>query len=62
MGFLTPKVPKPVPPPNPAAPAKGIKTPLPDDLSGFGRASLISTTAQGLRRKPNTERSSLIGG
>lgn len=66
MSFLKPKVPKPVPPPTPPTPAQ---SPLyakefqraEDEVPNFD-ASLISTGAQGLRRKAATQRTSLLGG
>lgn len=65
MGFKpkTPKVPTPPPPPNaPSSPlvAKNSGSELFDLPFGFG--SFISTSSSGLRRKANTQRTSLIGG
>lgn len=60
MSFLSPKAPKLPPPPNVAlkADASGL-----DDLkSNSPEASLISTSAQGLKRRAKTQRVSLIGG
>lgn len=64
MGFLKPSIPAPPPPaPPPASP--GLQ-PGGESLPGRsmlpGAASLISTSAQGLKRKASTQRSSLIGG
>lgn len=65
MGFLSPKPPKVAKPPlqsepitygNPQNPDLGLNTP------GSTAGSLISTSAQGLRRKPNVRKPSLIGG
>jgi hypothetical protein len=63
MGFLTPKVPKSIPPPLPPLPP----TPAEDSMSGTGivspeAASLISTSTQGLKRRASVRRTSLIGG
>lgn len=59
MGFLSPKAPKPKPPPNPAIAAQSGE----DSMNpAGGYSSLISTTAQGLKRKANTQRTSLLGG
>ena len=63
MGFLSPKPPKPVPPPNPASSPITAKT----DTGGlpnipFGVGSLITTSSSGLKRKASTQRVSLIGG
>lgn len=64
MSFMKP--PKPVappPPPNPAASpvaaagGAALTGPVPSSYS-----SLISTSAQGLKRKANVSRTSLIGG
>lgn len=59
FGGLTPKVPKPPPAPNMATQAEAG-----DPSAGIApsAASLISTSAQGLRRKANTQKTSLIGG
>lgn len=62
MGFtgLLPKAPKAPPPPaNPA-----MSPPAETDEFGVAPAagSLISTAAQGLRRRASTQRTSLIGG
>lgn len=61
MGFLKPKVPKAPPPPNaavsPIEASAGMEESLTDQP-----ASLISTSSQGLKRKPETQRVSLIGG
>lgn len=60
MGFMKPKMPKPAPPPNaaitPSDSAVKTDTMLPSSTS------LISTTAQGLKRRASVQRSSLIGG
>lgn len=65
MGFLSPKVPKPTPPPTPANPAIAASD------AGFnaediglapGARSLVSTSNQGLKRRASTQRTSLIGG
>lgn len=63
MGFLTPKAPKAPPPPaNPAL--SPIDADATDDPTGLADQpnSLISTSSQGLKRKPETQRVSLIGG
>lgn len=59
--FSSPKPPRPVP--AAAAPVAAV-APAEDEVTGSGRAagSLITTGSQGLRRKPNTQRGSLIGG
>lgn len=62
MSFLKPKMPTPTPAPNPAAEPVDI-TPAPvSDILRPSSTSLISTTAQGLKRKASTQRASLIGG
>lgn len=58
MGFSKPK--KPPPPPNVPILAKDTLAELPD--IPFGANSLISTSSSGLKRKANTQRTSLIGG
>lgn len=57
--FVNPKVPKPPPAPNMATQAEAG-----DPSSGIApsAASLISTSAQGLKRKAATQKTSLIGG
>ncbi len=62
MGFLMPKpkVPKPVPPANNPIIARDTPQPLAD--SPFTPASLISTSTSGLKRRADTQRTSLIGG
>jgi len=62
MGFLKPKVPKTPPPPNPAI--SPIDAAASEDITGLADqpGSLINTSAQGLKRKPETQRVSLIGG
>jgi len=60
MGFMKPKVPKAPPAPNQAISA--IDAELPTDELAPSSLSLISTAARGLRRRANTERTSLIGG
>lgn len=62
MGFMRPKVPKAPPPPNAAV--SPITADSGEEVSGLMGApsSLISTSAQGLKRKPSTQRTSLIGG
>lgn len=57
MGFLFPKAPKPVPPPNPAQPApttNAFAAPTPSAGSFLGPANF--------GRKSSTTKSSLIGG
>lgn len=67
MGFLRPKIPTPPPAPNPATPAAAAMDPLgagaPVTGSGVYSSahSLISTSAQGLKRRATTQRTSLIG-
>jgi len=62
MSFMKPKIPKTPPPANPAI------SPIEADAANDGDSlaqqsnSLISTSAQGLKRKPETQRVSLIGG
>jgi len=61
--FKRPKVPTPPPPPNPAITATSaglFDSAQPNYASAAG--SLISTTAQGLKRRASTQRRSLIGG
>lgn len=61
MGFLSKKPPTPKPPAN--APQLASQTPTPLDYVPFGGpGSLISTGPSGLKRKANTQRTSLIGG
>ena len=65
MGFLRPKIPTPPPPPNTATAAL-------DPFSAEGlmgnegvyssARSLINTSSRGLKRKAQTQRTSLIGG
>ena len=63
MGFLKPKMPTPIPPPSPPNPAiTPTEVKLPEEELGPATGSLISTTARGLQRKANTQRTSLIGG
>lgn len=65
MGFLKPKIPTPPPEPNPATPAID-----PFNAEGnygpggtFSAAqSLIHTSSRGLKRRAETQRTSLIGG
>lgn len=61
----TPQVPTPPPPPNPAT-AAGMSDPTISRAGEFasrGMDSLISSApSAGLARKPNTAKSSLIGG
>lgn len=62
MGFLKPKIPKPAPAPNPAAdPIDTTPSMLTDSLAPSA-TSLIATSAQGLKKRASTQRSSLIGG
>lgn len=62
MSFMRPKVP--TPPPAPNAAVSPIDAGAPAETPGLVNApsSLISTSAQGLKRKPSTQRTSLIGG
>lgn len=62
MGFMRPKVP--TPPPAPNAAVSPIIAGSQEDMTGLTGtpSSLISTSAQGLKRKPSTQRTSLIGG
>lgn len=65
MGFMTPKIPKAPPAPTPANPAI-----TPTSAEAFNlengmasnKSSLISTSSRGLRRRAETQRTSLIGG
>jgi len=61
MGFLKPKVPKPVTPANNPILARDTSQPL-DDMGFTGPGSLITTGPSGLKRKASTQRTSLIGG
>lgn len=62
MGFLSPKQPKPAPPPA-NAPTSPFGSESGDrEAQPFGISSLISTSSQGLKRRANTQRTSLIGG
>lgn len=62
MGFMRPKVPTAPPPPNAAV--SPIMAASGAESTGFADApgSLITTSGQGLKRKPSTQRISLIGG
>jgi hypothetical protein len=62
MSFMKPKVPK--APPAPNAAVSPIEAAGADPMTGLADQpnSLISTSAQGLKRKPSTQRVSLIGG
>lgn len=64
MGFLTPKAPKVVKAPPPAIPAVAASTTPPDtpETGILAPSSLVSTTPQGLTRKAETRRTSLLGG
>lgn len=64
MGFLKPKVPKPAAPPNPAVAANSadLEAIAPEDALAPAAGSLIATSARGLQRRANTQRTSLIGG
>lgn len=62
MSFMKPKVPKAPPPPNAAvSPIEAASTDVSASMVN-APSSLISTSAQGLKRKPQTQRTSLIGG
>jgi hypothetical protein len=61
MGFMSKKPPKAPTPANAPQLASEIATP-PDFIPFGGPGSLISTGASGLKRKANTQRTSLIGG
>jgi len=65
MSFLSPKPPKVAKPPTQAEPIT-LGTSQNADLGlnapGSSQGSLISTSAQGLRRKPTTRKPSLISG
>lgn len=60
MGFLSPKPKKPDPPANSPILARESSGDITDALNLA--PSLITTGAQGLKRKANTQRTSLIGG
>jgi len=62
MSFMRPKVPQ--APPAPNAAVSPIDAASRDEMAGLAGqpSSLISTSAQGLKRKPMTQRVSLIGG
>lgn len=60
MGFMRPKMPKPVPPPNAAITPYDAE--LEEEELAPAAGSLIATTARGLRRRASTQRGSLIGG
>lgn len=60
---LFPSPPKPVPPPKPANPAiTAIDAQAGESDISPSTGSLITTAARGLKRRANTQRSSLIGG
>lgn len=63
MGFLKPKIPDPIPPPNPASTPVSPEV-LSNNSGGLApaSASLISTSVSGLKRRASTQRTSLIGG
>lgn len=58
MGFLMPKPPKPVKPPN--TPILASETPVPE-VAPID-TSLINTGPTGLKRRASVQRTSLIGG
>lgn len=61
MGFGTPKIDKPDPPPHtPSMADASVKRS--GDQAGQGYSSLISTGPTGLKRKASTVKSSLMGG
>lgn len=63
MGFLAPKVPKPAPGANPAQAASSSASANLEELGLANTSrSLVSTSSQGLKRKENTQRTSLVGG
>lgn len=62
MGFLRPRVPTAPPAPNAAVSPIEAAAATPETGLVGSPSSLISTSAQGLRRKPQTQRTSLIGG
>lgn len=62
MGFLSPSVPKPPPPANPAQAASDAGVSAEQIGLAPGARSLISTSSQGLKRRASTQRTSLIGG
>lgn len=62
MGFMRPKVPQAPPAPNAAVSPLMANSGDADSSLMNQPSSLISTSAQGLKRKPETQRTSLIGG
>jgi hypothetical protein len=62
MGFLTPKAPKPAPPPTPAAQALTPFNRPTDTNNPLGYSSLITGSPAGLNRKNGLNKVSLIGG
>lgn len=61
MGFLKPKVPKPDPAPNQPVDPIDTSTDMKNEFAS-APTSLIRTSGSGLKRKPMTQRTSLIGG
>lgn len=65
MGFLKPKIPTTPPPPNAATPSIDPYDPYSADAStglAASAQSLVSTTSQGLKRRADVNRRTLIGG
>ena len=63
MGFLSsPDIPTTPPAPNPAQNPIAISGREPSGVNKLRTGSLITTTTQGLKRRANTQRTSLIGG
>lgn len=64
MGFMKPKIPDTPPPANPAISAADLAGGPSEEEIGLAPAagSLIHTSSSGLKRRPETVRTSLIGG
>lgn len=62
MAFMRPKVPTAPAPANAAVSPIQASSGMDNSDAMSGPSSLISTSAQGLKRKPETQRTSLIGG
>jgi len=61
MGFLSPSIPKPPPTPNTPVAADATQSGVSGSATN-NLAALMSANLAGLKRKANTQRTSLIGG
>jgi hypothetical protein len=62
MSFMRPKIPAAPPPANAAVSPIQASAGLENQEPMRGPSSFITTSGQGLKRKPETQRTSLIGG